>query len=256
MAQTSTKKQENMTIAVIVIAVLVISSVAVIIFYYQPSVEKQTSTSLDLRVSFNQTNVIQGNNLQAEVDVTSKGNLENVTLSGDTGDSGLGCSFEPATGASNFMSVLTVHVPDSTPTGNYSLTVTASRGEAVENASCIVSVLSANVEVSGRLEVYLVYPDGYLDSVQFQDAQTKAIYTVTFPFISIDNSASDYSITLQNEHTYNVTVSFNQGIGDIEFGGTYYAGSLYVYAPAGNSTISGQNINAYVYAPPGNSTIS
>ena len=104
-------------------------------------------------MSLNQTNVIQGNNLQAQVNVTTNGTPENIALSSNTGSSGINCTFEPSWVTSNFTSTLTMSVPDSTPTGNYTITVTALGGGQEENASCVVSVLSANVTVSGTMQL-------------------------------------------------------------------------------------------------------
>jgi hypothetical protein len=102
LAQTSTKRR-NIIIVSIIIVVLVVSSIAILVeLHYQLSTAKPATSKLDVTVSLNQTNVIQGNNLQAEVNVTSKGNPENITLSAYVGLSGIRCSFDPAVGTSNF----------------------------------------------------------------------------------------------------------------------------------------------------------
>lgn len=150
---------------------LIASSITVLIVFS----EQSTPAPLILNVSLNKTEVIQGNNLQVEVSVASS-HYENVTLGTEPGSSGLNCTFETATGISNFTSLLTLGVPDSTPTGNYSVAVTASGGGTKENSTSIVSVLSAKVIVSGTLNV--LYPV----QINFADLQTNLTTTFDFPF--------------------------------------------------------------------------
>jgi type II secretory pathway pseudopilin PulG len=114
MVQTSTRRR-NLMVVTVIIVVLVVASL--IVFYRQPTTD-QSITKLSVNVSLNQTEVIRGNNLQAQVNLTSIGKAENITLSSNTGSSGVNCTFEPARGISNFTSILTVYVPDSTPTGS------------------------------------------------------------------------------------------------------------------------------------------
>ena len=47
------------------------------------------------------------------------GKAENITSGSNVGSSGIVCSYDPATDTSDFTSLLTINVPDSTPTGNY-----------------------------------------------------------------------------------------------------------------------------------------
>jgi len=230
LAQTSIKRRNNM-IATIIIVVLVFSSVTgLIVFYHQPSTPKPTPRQLNVNVSIDHTNVLQGGSLLAGVNVTSIGNSENITLGCDAGSSGIGCSFEPAMGTSNFTSTLTMNVPDSTPTGNYTLVVTASGDGAAANASCVISVvganvLSPNVTVSGTASGSLGQTT--LTQIQFVDTQTGATI--------VDNTPSGmYSVTLQNEHIYLVTLKVSGPFGQPH---TYDGGDLYVYAPAGNNTM-------------------
>jgi len=242
LAQTSTKRR-NVIIASIVIVMLVVSSIATLIILYQPSKAKHTPTSLNLSISTNQTNVIQGNSLQAKVNVTSIGNPENVTLGSDAGSSGINCTFEPVIGTSNFTSTLTMNVPNSTPTGNYSIIVTASGGGAVENASCRVSVLSATVAVSGTVWAggFLNFNVG-LNYIEFIDNQTyaKTVVGLPSPYPETEAAIEPYTVILQNEHTYQVTVSVSL-TGPTGTTYTFAAVNFYVYAPAGNNTITGKN---------------
>lgn len=241
MVQVSTKNQRNIISAFIIIVVLVISSMSTFIIFYQPLTAKRTPTQLDVTVSMNQTNVVEGSNLEAEVNVTSIGNHENITL-GSYSSRGIQCSFEPATSTSNFTSILTMSVPDSIPTGDYSVIVTASSGKDVENASYIVSILSANVTVSGSVAGRsLVGFRVGLSQINFIDTQT----TATIVFNLSSTNPSGYSVTLQNEHTYNVSLNYYVYTLGGEKGNSFtsYATNSNFYAPAGNSTISGQNYN-------------
>ena len=136
-----------------------------------------------------------------------------------------------------------MNVPDSTPTGNYSIIVTASGGGAIENASCVVSVLSANVKVSGNIT--LVGFDGFeekgLSQIKFVDNQTNVTIAFGFPYVYPSVVHRQYAIILQNEHTYKVSVSYYWGNGGMSIPDSFDAGTLYVYAPSGNNTISGQD---------------
>ena len=238
MAQTSTKRK-NIIIASIVIVVLVVSSIATLIIFYQPSKAKHKSTLLNLSISANQTNVLQGNSLQAKVNVTSIGNPENVILGGDVGSSDINCTFEPSMGTSNFTSALTMNVPNSTPTGNYTLILTALGDGEMANASYVISVLSANVTVSGTVTISAPGISS-LSQIQFTDTQTDSTLAYSFPssFPPVaTNDFGTYSVTLQNEHTYNITLVYFWGLMSV---GKYTAddGNFTVFAPAGSTSIS------------------
>ena len=231
-------KRKNIIIGLVIIVVLVVSSIGALIFYQQ-----LTTTRINLSISTVQTNVMQGSNLQIPVKVTSTGNPENITLNTIIDSNAIRCSFEPSIGTSSFTSILIINVPESTPTGNYSLLVTASGKTAIANASCIVSVLSANVTVSGRIQIYSPYGVN-IDSLQFKDVQTKVVYTVA-PSIQ-EGEPPRYSIALRNEQTYNVTVNFHYGVGSLTpFSASGYIGNLTVYASTGNNTMQGQDFTYY-----------
>jgi hypothetical protein len=252
LVQTSTKRR-NIIIVSIIIVVLVVSSIAILVeLYYQSSTAKPATSKLDVSVSLNQTNVIQGNNLQAEVNITSKGNPENITLSAYEGSSSIRCSFDPVAGTSNFTSLITMNVPDSTPTGNYLVTASASGDGEVKNASYIISVLSANITVSGIANISDVTNGApIIERVQFTDTKTNSITTAASPY-GPTYKIVNYSVTLQNEHSYKVTISYlsnplslpmNHIIGFPEE--TINAGTLTVKEPEGNTTMSGQNFPNY-----------
>jgi hypothetical protein len=232
--------------------VIVISSIAtLIVLYRQSSAVKPSSTVIYVNIALNQSSVIQGSNVQAQVNVTSIGKPENVTLNSNVGSSGIRCGFEPATGRSNFTSLLTMNVPNSTPTGNYTLTVTAFGNGQEQNASFVVFVysLSAGITVSGEVDSIPLsepWPSSLIE-IQFTDVQTGSSTSFDFsknypPITGIigGNSAiGDYSVVLINEHTYNVTVTYYSGpsAGNVLIS-TEYIGNFTVVAPAGETAIS------------------
>ncbi len=146
-------------------------------------------------------------------------------------------------------STVTVGVPDSTPAGNYTVTVIAS-GEGQEaKVSSVVSVLSANliagnVTVSGRASSAALYLWATsLISIQFIDTQTgtNTSYDFNFPPPPTLNPFGNYTVTLLNQHTYNVTISY-YGYGPS--GSSYmeqfsdYIGSFTVALPTGQTQIT------------------
>ena len=238
---TTPSKHKNILKAAIIIAVIVVSSIGTVIIYNQ-----LTATRISLSLSTNQIKVIQGNSSQIKVSIDSKGNPENITLTAILNSSSIQYSFMPAISRSSFNTTLTIEVPDSTQTGNYSLAIEASGDTTMAEAFCTISVLSANVTVSGNVRMDYAFAGGYLTSIQFEDNQTRAVYVVNFPFISITSPSRDYSIVLQNEHTYNVTINFYEGVGNIQSPYIYQAGTFHVYAPAGSNSITNQNFNRTV----------
>ena len=175
MAQSSTKRR-NILIASTIIIGLAISSIGAVIIYNQLS-----TTRISISLSTNRINILQGQNSQIQVKVALSGNPENMTLNSKINSTDIKAEFDPSIGKSSFTSTLIIDVPDYTPTGNYSMSITASDNKEFANTSCVISVLNANVTVSGRIQVAF---SGYeeINSLQFQDLQTKAVYTVLFPF--------------------------------------------------------------------------
>jgi hypothetical protein len=233
LAQTSIKRRKIL-FASIIIAVLVASSIGTVIIYNQ-----LTTTRISLSLSTNQTSILQGSSSQIQVNVESKGNPENTALTANSNSSSIQCSFTPATGKSSFTSTLKINVPDSVPTGNYSLTVKASGSTTMANASCMISVLGKNVTVSGGIQVFSSWAVN-IDSLQFKDIRTNAIFTVAYTYGQ--NGENGYSIVLRNDETYNVTVNFHYGVLDFTpFSASIYLGNLTVYAPAGSNVMQGQD---------------
>jgi len=250
LAQTSIKRRKIL-FASIIIAVIAISSIGIlIIFYHQPSTAKQSPTKLFVNISLNQTKVSQGNNLQALVNVTSIGKAENVTLGAAISGSSITYSFAPSMGKSNFTSTLTLSVPYSTPTGNYTLTVIAFGNGQEPNASLVVSVYPLSgkrITVTGLVYSGLMFPSSLVD-IQFTDVQTGsktsfAFFPNNYPpetgIIGGTVSSGNYSVVLINEHTYSVAITYYIGPNSKNaFLNTESVGNFTVVAPAGETAIS------------------
>lgn len=114
----------------------------------------------------------------------------------------------------------------------------------VSSIGAVVAYLSLstnqtnNVTVSGRCAstgVLTMFPAS-LTNIEFTDIQTG----IRFPFAAQSfNSVGNYSVTLMNEHTYRVTISYFHGPHP---GGmtpaTDYITTYTVHVPAGKTSIS------------------
>ena len=249
MAQLSSRKLGKRLLSSIIIIVIAASVItAFTILYYELSTDKHANFALNL--VFNQTSVIQGNSLHGEVNVISSVNRENITLESDVGSSGIQCSFKPDIGMGNYSSTLTMSIPDSTPTGNYSVTIIASDNGVHQNATCILSVLPSKgdkVTVSGNV---MLNPLGEsyevsLTQIRFIDTQTNSSVAIDFPYIFPIPASRPYTVSLQNEHTYTVIISYWWGTAGMNIPSSFEVSNFFVYAPAGNNTITGQDFKNY-----------
>lgn len=158
------------------------------------------------------------------------------TFSANTGSSGIQCVFSSA---SWFQEWLTINVPTSTPTGNYEITVTATNGQTSHHASYHISVLSAQVQVSGTVHFN---PSGQANgeitpsSIQFTQlvinstgTTTGLIYAGTITGNSV--SGYSYSITVPNGEWYMAEILDSSGTRC--FGGQFNIG-----VPAGSTSIT------------------
>ncbi len=216
----------NIGAAVIVIAVLIVAIFAVVYFSGN---SLRIGNPFDFKISTIDSSgtAMQGSSIQTTVYINViSGNPQTVTLSADSGSSGINCNFSPSSNTPDFSSTLTLNVPSSTPTSAYSVTITASSGEISHSTSYSISVLSAKVLVSGSVETTGL--GTHPTEIQFIDQQTSVTYTGSL-------SGTSYSISLQNQHTYTVTVHW---AGLLFTSGTYNGGSLYVYAPVGYTSMN------------------
>ncbi len=210
-------RKRNLLFGSIIVAVVAGSFIIALILLNSQSspVEKTVPEKLSLGLFSNQTSVLQGGEIQDEVNVTSNRPAENITLNAQTGTSGIISIFEPSVSHNNFTSFLNIKITDSAPTGNYSISITASGDGQTATSSFDLSVLSANVTVSGRIEMSTGYENGYLTSLVFYSEQTNTNQTIHIPHASmqglLNGLLSDYSVTLQNNQTYIVWVNYFQG---------------------------------------------
>ena len=203
MSQKNPHSNRNIGIAVLVIIVIVLVIVGGVYLSGQgknnilnPS--PKTPFNFGLSISSSSGTVLQGSSIETSVTVTYySGDSMSVAMSGDSGSSGIQCSFSPSASSPSFTSVLTMTVPDSTPTKAYSVIVTATGGGVTRTVSYTITVLSVRVLVSGTVTTtgFGTHPT----QVQFVDTQTGLTYTASM-------SGNSYSITLQNQHTYSVVV--------------------------------------------------
>ena len=235
--------RKNIIIISVVVTILLVSSVAILVDYNKPATTQRINLYL---VAITNQDVLQGSSSRFKVLVDSIGKARNITLGCDVSPSGLDCTFDPPAGVLNFTSTLTVYVPDSTPTGNYTITVIASSDSQKTNASNVVSVLRANltagtVIVSGRANsaaLFMPFPSSLI-SITFTDTQTDANTTYDFNFPpppTLDPqeySFGNYTVILMNQHTYNVTVRY---YGNMERFADY-VGTFTVAEPAGQTAI-------------------
>jgi hypothetical protein len=169
----------------------------------------------------------QGSNAQTRIQIdTVTGVSQEVTLSADSGSSGIVCSFSPASTASGSSSVLTLTVPSSTATKAYSITITAEGGGKSHSTAYTLAVLSAYVDLSGTVEASELKVN--MTSIEFLDTQTGLTYQE--PILR-----NCYHISLENQHSYNVTVTWEDELGVI---GIFDAGTVNVIAPVGSTTMT------------------
>ncbi len=215
--------RKNIIVISIVITILLVSSVAILVNFNKSATTQRINLNL---VAITNQDVLQGSSSQFKILTYGIGKARNLTLSCDVGSSGLDCTFDPPAGVLNFTSTLTVYVPDSTPKGNYTITVIASSDSQKTNASSVVSVLSADltagtVIVSGKANSAALFGPfpSRLISIIFTDTQTDAntTYDFNFPppsqpiFDPMAYSFGNYTVILMNQHTYKVTISYYGG---------------------------------------------
>ncbi|MGE5554787.1 MAG: hypothetical protein ACM3UY_00785 [Methanocella sp.] len=242
------RKSWEIGVAVVLISIVLIWQSPNIISAIKSSNPNQSPTDLpsnttntpiptlrpaNFKISLGDTHgtVTQGNQIQTQVYIQGiDGEPLAVSLNGDSGSSGIKCSFLPSSRVPDFSSILTMQVSASTPTNIYQVTVSASDGEITHTVTYTVSVLSAEVHVSGTFSGILVNSNGYsnFQNIVFVDKATGAQYSG----IMYGTYRSSYSITLENGHTYEVRGNNSDGTT------RYGLGEIYVYAAAGQDIMT------------------
>lgn len=239
--QTNSHLNRNIGIAVVLILLMVMALIAGL--YYGGIFNTGSNTSqvplitpsptptpipLNFSISAGSLTIIQGEStvdaVTVQLNSEPNGFIPAVSLSVNSGTSGIQCSLDTPSGSPTFYSNVEISVPDSTPTGVYPIIVSGTGGGTTQSGAFTISVLSAQVYVSGTVTTTGLGTSP--SQIQFVDQQTGLTYTGTL-------SGTSCSITLQNEHTYTVTVTWK---GLLYTTGTYSGGSLYVYAPVGYTT--------------------
>jgi hypothetical protein len=195
----------------------------------------------------------QGETSRLQVGVNSIGNVENLTLSSEVSLSNITCTFWPATGLSNFTSVLYVNVPDSTPTGNYTVTIFANGTKHIANASSVLSVLKSDVvtisgvagcaslrnsslSILGGLRFINIQTghETYLDLIGYYPY---AIDNPNYPYVLFNHPSKRYSVNLMNGQTYDVFISYFYGTQGNMSSVEDFVGNFTVHVPAGETAI-------------------
>ncbi len=190
-------------------------------------------------------NVTQGGSFDVLVSLdTISGDIQtinpsNVTFSADSGSSGIEYSFEStavsyggtahySNGLSiptGFGSLLTITIPNSTPTNDYAITVTATIGSISHSMSLLVGVESSTVTISGTVNAGSSGITPY--QIEFRNlASTQQLnYYATL-------TGNTYSISLPNDQPYQVLVSNGEG--------TWYNcyNEYWLEVPAGSTTMT------------------
>ena len=235
----------------IVIALLLFSLVGGALILFN-ELNQLTTTRIGLNFQ-RQIYALQGEGSRIQFEVNSIGDSENITLSGEVSLSNVTCKFRPAIGASNFTSTLYVNVPDSTPIGNYTVTVFASGSRQVAGASLILSVLNnERVTLSGIASTASLCNSSILIpyGMRFIDIQTGFetyvdlmgyypfnICSPDYPFILVNHPSDHYSTSLANGQTYNVFIGYYCGTQGNMSAVEDFVGNFTVHAPAGKTAI-------------------
>lgn len=255
-----TKKiSRNMIIAIVVIAILAIALVGALIMNFRPSSSSVVAPSptptvtpisptpspavipYDFKMSadYPSFNITQGGAFNVLISLTTiSGNVQtvnpnDVTFSANSGTSGIGCSFDStsilysgsSSGQTGFASLLTLTIPETTPTNDYAVTVTAKIGSVSHSTSILVAVESSTVTVSGTVNPSYSGITPY--QIEFWNLATNQKYYAT-----LTQNYTTYSISVPNHEQYDVSVSDGKG--------TWYScsGEFWLEVPAGSTSIT------------------
>jgi len=214
------------------------------------STPSPTVVPYDFNISgFNVTGLAQGDSFAGIIVLTTfSGNAQSINpndviWSADSGSSGIQCDFGSISYSyptmidqwfdipDGFTSTLTITIPSSTPTNNYTITVTAQIGSISHSTSCLVSVYSGYVTVSGTVNAgnSNITPT----QIAFIDKENPNVNYIT------TLTGNTYSISVLNVPVYYVMVSDSNGS---ESNGIWYnwydCGSCSVGVPVGSTSMT------------------
>ena len=241
MVQTSTQRR-NILIASIIVVGLLVSTVGGVILYNQLA-----TTRISLSLTTNQTSILQGNSTKIPITISLKGNPAKVDLASEVNSTKIKCYFDPANSSSSFNSTLTVNVDDSAQGGNYALTIKASSPTTTANALCIITVLTRDVTVSGKINIVSTkWAVPQVDYLTFENTRTgeKVMWVPQIERIGPYGSIFDnnFSLTLRNQDFYYVTASYSRWtIGGEISSRSDVIGNLTVFSTARSNMMPGQD---------------
>jgi flagellar basal body-associated protein FliL len=203
----------------------------------------------DFKMSANHpsVNITQGRGSYVSINLeTVSGNVQtvdphDVVWSADSGSSGIEYDFDStallylttsnavdSNGISipdGFSNLLLITVPESTPTSNYAITITAKIGSVSHSISILVGVESSMVTVSGTVDPSYSHITTY--QIEFWNLATDQKYIET-----LTQNYTTYSISVPNHEQYYVSVS--DGTGE------WYScdGDFWLQVPAGSTAIT------------------
>lgn len=173
--------------------------------------------SFEISTDYPRVNITQGRSIINTIYLTTVGgNAQDISpndvgLIADGGSSGINCEYNSTgraiiNGSHGFFALLWITVPNTTPTNNYVITVTAKIGSISHSTAILVAVQSYTVIVSGTINPS--YSGINPQQIVFLDLTTidEQEYVATI-------TDSTYSIVLPNYKTYYVYVRDEIGKG-------------------------------------------
>jgi len=165
-------------------------------------------------------------------------NPQDVIFSADSGSSGIQYSFDSTSllyiagtntnGPNGFSTLMTLTIPQSTPTNYYAITVTAKIGSVSHSISVLVAVESSTVTVSGTVNPS--YSGITPKQIEFLNTAITIPSQLTY-YATVTGSGT-YSISVPNAQEYAVSVSDGTG--------TWYlcSSGFWLEVPAGSSSMT------------------
>lgn len=200
------------------------------------STPHSTVAPYDFKISAGDSvRVLQGGAFSRQIDLTTTSgdqqnvNSRDIAFTGDSGSSGIQFDFDmiaiwiSGSQQKGFSSLLTISVPDSTPTNSYSVIITATYGGVSHSTSLTILVMSKSVTVSGMI-----------------NSGDSGVIATQIKFVELSSRMTEYTATITN-NSFSTSlpnnVIYQVAIGDGS--GTFYsAGQYYLDVPAGSNSIT------------------